>query len=393
MKDPRPLETDELVELLRRVFSPGPEEQSLAILVDLPDQALADDDAWRARRELAAEWAAQLAEAGVDGSGVTPSFFVYRNVRRNNADLPAVAWRIPNPGGAALPTSADDLDAAHATAFSEIFAHYPMLLAITEMSATAPLKLAARQHGFRAATMPGFSPAMVPALRLDYVEVDRRVRLLKGLLDSAVRAEFTFAHAQNAAQQWTLTLDLRHRQGFASGGLVPNAGEAGNLPSGEAYIVPYEGERAGDASASQGELPVQFGGEIVVYRIEENRAVAVSGDGPKATRERERLTAEPAYGNLAELGLGVLSDFGIAPIGELLLDEKLGLHIAFGRSDHFGGRIGAKDFSEPAAVVHVDRVYLPETMPLLRVPSVDLINANGSRVALMRDGRYAIDFG
>ena len=43
--------------------------------------------------------------------------------------------------------------------------------------------------------------------------------LLKGLLDRAARAEFCFAHAEDATQRWTLTLDLRHRQAFASGGL------------------------------------------------------------------------------------------------------------------------------------------------------------------------------
>jgi hypothetical protein len=29
--------------------------------------------------------------------------------------------------------------------------------------------------------------------------------------------------------------------------------------------------------------------------------------------ERDRLLGEPAYGNLAELGLGVLADFGVEP--------------------------------------------------------------------------------
>jgi phosphoribosylaminoimidazole-succinocarboxamide synthase len=33
--------------------------------------------------------------------------------------------------------------------------------------------------------------------------------------------------------------------------------------------------------------------------------------------------------------------------------EKLGLHIAFGRSDHFGGQVGAAKFSKPEEVVHV----------------------------------------
>jgi len=40
--------------------------------------------------------------------------------------------------------------------------------------------------------------------------------------------------------------DLRFRTGHASGGLMREEGIVGNLPSGEAYIVPYEGEKANE---------------------------------------------------------------------------------------------------------------------------------------------------
>ena len=115
---------------------------------------------------------------------------------------------------------------------------------------------------------------------------------------------------------------------------------------------------------------------------------AVDGDGPEAVRERGEMEAEPAYRNVAELGLGILRGYGIAPVGSLLLDEKLGLHIAFGRSDHFGGQVGAADFSSPDKVVHIDRVYIPEVQPAVRVRAVDLEKAWGERLPLMRDGRY-----
>jgi hypothetical protein len=41
-------------------------------------------------------------------------------------------------------------------------------MAPTQYSATAPLKNAARKFNLRAATMPGFSPAMIPTLKIDY---------------------------------------------------------------------------------------------------------------------------------------------------------------------------------------------------------------------------------
>lgn len=167
-------------------------------------------------------------------------------------------------------------------------------------------------------------------------------------------------------------------------------GTVGNLPSGEAYIVPYEGERDGEASATAGELPVQFGAELVVYRVEGNRAVDVLTSGPRAAQERALLQAEPAYGNMAELGLGVLGEWGVEAVGSTLLDEKLGLHIAFGRSDHFGGVTGPATFRERERVVHIDRVYVPSTQPAVRVVEVAFGYPDGAREIIMRDGRYVV---
>jgi hypothetical protein len=156
--------------------------------------------------------------------------------------------------------------------------------------------------------------------------------------------------------------------------------------------VPYEGEIEGDPTSSSGLLPVQFGDEVVIFEIEDNRAVRITSVGPESEAEASRLAAEPARGNLAELGLGVLADFGIKPIGEVLLDEKLGLHLAFGRSEHFGGQVGPDDFSRPEAVMHQDHVYLPELQPRVEATRVVLERRGGASLDLIHDGRYVIDF-
>jgi aminopeptidase len=135
---------------------------------------------------------------------------------------------------------------------------------------------------------------------------------------------------------------------------------------------------------------VDTGRGLVVFSIDQNRAVAVRGEEPAASEEADHLRREPAYGNMAELGFGVLADFGLAPVGEILLDEKLGLHIAFGRSDHFGGAVSPKDFSSPSEVIHLDRIYIPQSQPRVAVRSVVLIGQNGDREEIMRDGAYRI---
>lgn len=378
------LDSRELLRLIDSVFRPGDGDRSLAILVDLPDEGLPDNPEWAARRAMAAGWHAELSAPGAAPGFERINLVCYRNAQRNNADLPETAC-IHSAGR--LPDDASELDASSALSFDEIFTQHRILLAPTELSATAPLKLNAPRYGFRAATMPGFTAEMIPALRLDYEEIHRRCVVLKERVDRASAARVVL---EAAGERHTLLLDLRHREGTASGGLVRKDGSAGNLPSGETYIVPYEGERPGDPSRTHGTLPIELQGELMVYRIERNRVRQVLGQGPVAEREREEVAAEPAYSNVAELGLGILADYGIRPVGQLLLDEKLGLHIAFGRSDHFGGTVGAADFSSPDKVVHIDRVYLPEVQPAVRVVSVDLESesAGGTTDPLMRDGRY-----
>lgn len=368
--------------LIASAFPRRAEDRALAILADVPDAQVPDNDDWCERRWTAQRWARALRTVAGELGLQVVTLAWYPNVQSNNADLPAVAWdwdgdpgRIEAAGLAAQ---------GRAIPMEEILAAHQLILAPTDFSTIAPLKLKARQHRFRAATMPGFSAAMIPALRLDYGEIDRRVQSLKRRLDRAAAIEIKFV-ADGATHR--LHLDVRHRTAHASSGLFPEPGIAGNLPSGEAYFVPYEGEK-GEPSQTAGMLQVQLGDEVVVYRVEANRAVAVESRGPLSAAEAEKILVEPAYANVAEAGFGVLADMGIRPIGELLLEEKLGLHIAFGRSDHFGGTIGVADFSSPGAVIHIDRIYIPEVQPRVAVPFVDLVYEDGARERLMENGRY-----
>ena len=357
-------------------------------MVDLPDNAVPDNPDWADRRRIAAEWASNLTESG----RYDVLFAAYRNPGANNADLPAGTWLLEPDS---LPATADDLSDADLVPFSELFGRKPLIMAPTEFSATAPLKMVGKKIGIRGATMPGFCRQMIDALRLDYVEVNRRVGIMADLLDQADGSTFDFTVVNpgvDIPEKCRLFLDLRHRPAHRSGGRFPQSGQVGNLPSGEAYIVPYEGEVEGDPSASSGLIPVQFGDEVVTYRVDANVAVDVLGKGNAADAERAHLAAEPAYGNMAELGVGVLGDFGIKPLGEILIDEKLGLHIAFGRSEHFGGQVGPANFSTPKAVVHIDRVYIPEMQPMVRVERAALHFGGAPDVDLVLDNRWVFPF-
>lgn len=383
------LSGNDLINLITSVFPHFPGDRKLAILVDVPVDLDEDNSDWKIRRKMAEDWFNAVKHNAASAGLEEIKLLAYPDVGSNNADLPEYAYIIKEK----LPAAADLLEeGGKRIAFDQVFEEFQLFLAPTEYSTTAPLKMAAKKFDFRAATMPGFSSQMIPALRIDYNEVFRRVVILKEKLDAAEAAEVSFEIA--GERQFKMFFDLRFRTAHLSPGRFPDAGVAGNLPSGETYIVPYEGEKK-EKTRTSGILPVQIGDDILLFTVTENRAVAVTdyragSESASFKKEQDHLKREPAYGNMAELGFGVLGDFGLKPIGEILLDEKLGFHVAFGRSDHFNGIVGAADFSAPKEVIHLDRIYIPATQPLIAIKSIVLAYPGGKSEEIMKDGAYLV---
>jgi len=376
------LSQKDLLLLINSVFSPRSCDKHLGILIDVPDAKSPDHKDWKKRREMAADWAEKLRTIRKDLDFESVDLLVYPNVHSNNADLPSTAYSVHD---FVEPLTSEILkDWPDARDFRNLLSKYQIIMAPTQFSTTAPLKMLAKKFGFRAATMPGFSELMIPALKLNYDEINRRVLCIKKILDPATALDIQFN--LSSGQVFNMHFDLRFRESHASGGRFPETGTAGNLPSGECYIVPYEGEMD-TPSATEGVLPVQLKDEVILYEINGNRAVNIISTGPVSKTEKEKIIHEPAYANIAEIGFGVLNDFNIQPIGQILLDEKLGLHIAFGRSDHFGGSVGVKDFSSPEAVEHTDRIYLPGLQDQIRIKRVDVFQPE-QKISLMTDNQY-----
>jgi hypothetical protein len=372
---------DELMRLFRSVFGLKVREGELTILVDLPDEKVPDNDDWFDRRQIAGEWYNSFTEHALQTPFSEVNLCTYKNVGSNNNDLPPFVKKVRAYLGDA------SLGAGMLVSLDEVLASSSVVIGLTELSATAPLKMLARKFQFRGASMPGFLRAMIPTLSLDYEKVHERVLQFK---DRMERAEGVRIVLTADGKPYECMFDLRYRTAHASGGLMREEGVVANLPSGEAYITPYEGERKGEVSRTKGLLPVQFGNEIVVYRIENNRAVAVLTDGEESRKERAKIEDEPAYGNIAEVGIGVLGEWGVQAVGSTLLDEKLGLHIAFGRSEHFGGITSPSSFRNPKNVVHIDRVYVPSVQPMISVDEVTFIYEEGMSETIMLNGKYTV---
>jgi len=353
--------------LLIDVFDPQPGEVA-TVVVDLPRDGVADNEAWRSRRAMAERWRAALAELGAERSFEVTPLLSYAATGSNNADLPTRA-RLGD----------DEVDLEPTLKSSTL------LLAMAEFSATAPLCLLAEDNeDFRAASMPGVEPRMEnTALSADYAAVARRCNAILEAMQGADLCDVTFSTGHRC---W---FDLRHRRPEVDDGILPRfkPGERLiNLPAGETYSVPYEGEREDVPSRTAGTIPVVVEGETVLFHIAANRVQIVEGYGPQAERFGEIFGEDPTRANIAEVAFGVNDRAEVT--GVVLEDEKAGFHWAFGRSDHLGGVTGVADFRSPDTVMHEDIVYAAGNP--VQVTEAKLLRPDGSQVIVIRDGEYLL---
>ena len=181
------LNKKELLSLIQAVFPRLSGDKNLAIIVDVPRTDKDDTPRWKTRRALAYEWWQTLKSGCGELDLENVNLIAYASVDSNNADLPENGFSLTGE----VPEVSTELK-DNQIDFSEIFSNHQLFLAPTQYSTTAPMKVNAKKYGFRAATMPGFAPSMIPALRIDYGLVNERCHIMKNKLDPAVGAEVKF---------------------------------------------------------------------------------------------------------------------------------------------------------------------------------------------------------
>lgn len=222
-------------------------------------------------------------------------------------------------------------------------------------------RMAATRAGARIASMPAISvDIFVRTIPIDYTHLERAGRALASKLTNADVCRVTAPGGTN------IELSLHGREAICDDGDLLAPGAWGNLPAGEAFIAPLEGEGRGtivfDGSlAGWGLLD-----EPLSIVLEQGRAVTAAG-GAAADWLLETLEAGGENGRtIAELGIG--TNPGATITGAILEDEKAEgtVHFAFGSNTGIGGANQAS--------VHIDG--------LVRDAMVEL---DGSPV--LRDGR------
>ncbi|MBN1224729.1 MAG: aminopeptidase [Candidatus Aminicenantes bacterium] len=349
--------------LFSDVFNPEKNETVL-IIIDTPEDKQKMTPEWRLRHQMAFEWHKEIDALGKKRGVEVLPLASYPATFKHNAELPLGEGK-PIPLNDALSSAT-------------------IVMALTEFSASAPLMNWSKSHpDFRCASMPMITKKMEKtALAADYKEVARRCEALKKILEGAEGIDVDFSTGHGCY------FDVRYRECLLDDGYLPRNKEGHrliNLPSGETFYAPYEGEKE-EPSLTSGELPVMKNGELVVFKVEANTIIEVMGDGKYADEFRKFFALDAARRNIAECAFGTNPEAVVT--GNVLEDEKAGFHWAYGRSDHIGGITGVDKFASPANVVHFDIVYAKDSP--ISVKEAKAKFQGDKTVTVIRNGEYTV---
>ena len=304
------MDFEEKIKMFQDVFAPKPKEKIL-FLIDIPHDTIQDNEAWKDRRIMAQEWYTIFKELGLN-TGFSVNWLEYQATGVHNSPIPAEILNTVQKANLAI--------------------------AMTEYSATSSLLPLCKIPGTitRCASMPGVERRMEKtAFTADYKQVKKIATTIAQMLNDAKGAEILFSTGDK------LYVDLRNRIAHADTGDCTQTGQTINFPSGEACKVPYEATdneiNINGASETKGHLPVNVNGDILKCVVKNNRIIDIIGQSTKADEMRRFLLENPTRRNLAELGVGCNPKAVIT--GNVLEDEKVGLHIAYGMSTHLGGKV------------------------------------------------------
>ncbi|MFH1873782.1 MAG: hypothetical protein ABH859_01165 [Pseudomonadota bacterium] len=348
------------------IFNPQKGEV-LTIMHDMPHGEISDNQAWIERRRMAKEWHDKLVNAAYVWDIKVNDLVSYEATGSANADLPKKGRM-----------SGREVDLEKLIKASSI------ILILSEFSATAPLKSIAKKSGkIRGATMPDAAKFMEQtSLSADYKVIQQRCRQMAPMFEQAIGAEAVFSTGHKCYFDISKNNPVHRSDAFLHPEVAGTMAAICNLPTGEVYIVPNEDKD----SKTEGELPEKFGDEVVVYVVKHNQIVDVKGKGPRAKEMKQKFQNDPAWRNIAEFAVGCNDKARVC--GVTVEDEKAGFHWAYGRSDHFGGLVGVKDFVSPNNVIHQDVVYAKEC-PII-CTRLDMIYPDDTRKTLIKDGEILI---
>jgi leucyl aminopeptidase (aminopeptidase T) len=218
---------------------------------------------------------------------------------------------------------------------AELMKMFDVVMCPTSKSLThTDSRRAASANGVRIATLPNVTEEiMIRCMNADYQRIAERTFRLCEMLDG------TDVVRVKAPAGTDITLPKQGRKAHASSGLFREKGQSGNLPTGEAYLAPVEGQSNGVVVVDGSMAMIGMVRQHITITVKDGFATAIDG-GVEAKRLTDLIEPHGKDArNVAEFGIGT-NDKAILS-GLILEDEKVmgTVHIAFGDNKSMGGNV------------------------------------------------------
>lgn len=247
---------------------------------------------------------------------------LYKNSLKITKNTKLILTAIPEAHGAEPPKNISN----------EVLKYGIILMPTTKSLSHTKARHNASRKGARIASMPGITIEMMKrALNVDFNKIKALNNKLITNFKNKNKIKIITKKGTN------IEFYLKGRKWLNDDGIYAKKGAFGNLPSGEVFIAPLEGQTNGTIV-----VDASIGG---VGKVDKNVKIDVKNgfisdvNGGKAANKFKKSLKNKLYKNVAELGIG--TNYKAKITGNILEDEKVAgtCHIAFGNNKHFGGRI------------------------------------------------------
>lgn len=233
---------------------------------------------------------------------------------------------------------------------AELMQRVDLVLCPTSKSMThTNAKRAAAAKGVRVCTLPGVTEdMMVRCMNADYFKIADLTNKLAALMDQTSVIRVTAPGGSD------MMMPVKGRKTIPSHGLFREKGRGGNLPTGEAFLAPLEGQSQGVVVVDGSMSGIGIVKTPLRIEVRDGFAEEITG-GEEATKLKSLLELHGRLSrNVAEFGIGTNDRAKIT--GLILEDEKvLGtIHIAFGDNVTMGGTVNVQS--------HLDGLVLSPTV-------------------------------
>lgn len=188
--------------------------------------------------------------------------------------------------------------------------------------------------GVRVGTMPGITnDCMIRCLNADIEEI---VRLTEYVAEKMIGVNTIRVVTEKGTN---ITMPVGGRKILPSKGVMRSKGESGNLPSGEVFLAPWEGQSNGKVVIDGSMAGVGILESDIIIEVVNGYAEKIYGG--KEAEELSLMLDKVGRDARAVAEFGIGTNYKAQLTGMILEDEKvLGtIHIAFGNNISMGGNI------------------------------------------------------